>query len=141
MPRRQPSIGHSPQRSQGFHPSYAGLPEPMPPPPLPSAPPYGAPSHATPPSSPPALAAPVARASSLVAPPGASGADLAPWSGQSSSLRDRSPPGNKIRGSAQIRDAEMSVEYLCRRFEVFSDQLQQQEQARESAERRGKHLA
>lgn len=67
--------------------------------------------------------------------------DLAPWSGQSSSLRDRSPPRNKIHDSAQIRDAEMSVEYLCRRFEAFSDQLRQQEQARENAERRGKHLA
>jgi len=66
-----------------------------------------------------------------------SGMDLGLWTGQSSSShRDRSP----VRDAAQIRNAEMSVEYLCRRFETFSDQLRQQEVARQAAERRGMQL-
>lgn len=43
--------------------------------------------------------------------------------------------------AAQIRDAEMSVEYLCRKFETLSDQLRHEEQAREAMEQRGAELA
>jgi len=42
---------------------------------------------------------------------------------------------------AQIRDAEMSVEFLCQKFETLSEQLRREEGAREEAERRGAHLA
>lgn len=42
---------------------------------------------------------------------------------------------------AQIRDAEMSVEYLCQKFETLSEKLLREESAREEAERRGAQLA
>eukprot|EP00927_Polykrikos_kofoidii_P012119 TRINITY_DN15204_c0_g1_i1.p1 TRINITY_DN15204_c0_g1~~TRINITY_DN15204_c0_g1_i1.p1 ORF type:complete len:707 (+),score=153.49 TRINITY_DN15204_c0_g1_i1:52-2172(+) len=36
---------------------------------------------------------------------------------------------------AQIRDAEMSVDFLCKKFESLSEQLRREERAREDAER------
>mmetsp|Transcript_63273 Transcript_63273/g.98389 ORF Transcript_63273/g.98389 Transcript_63273/m.98389 type:complete len:621 (-) Transcript_63273:221-2083(-) len=42
---------------------------------------------------------------------------------------------------AQIRDAEMSVEFLCQKFEALSEQLQREEVARAEVERRGAYLA
>lgn len=41
---------------------------------------------------------------------------------------------------SQIRDAEMSVEYLCRKFEALTDQLCREESAREVVERHGAKL-
>lgn len=43
-------------------------------------------------------------------------------------------------GGGQVRDAEMSVEFLCRKFETLSDVLRREEAARESAERRSREL-
>lgn len=48
---------------------------------------------------------------------------------------------NSVSGSgSQVREAEMSVEFLCRKFESLSDQLRREEAAREAAERRSKVL-
>lgn len=44
-------------------------------------------------------------------------------------------------GPSQIRDAEQSVEFLCRKFEALSEQLRLEESAREAAERRSVLLA
>eukprot|EP00930_Biecheleria_cincta_P060055 TRINITY_DN45742_c0_g1_i1.p1 TRINITY_DN45742_c0_g1~~TRINITY_DN45742_c0_g1_i1.p1 ORF type:complete len:641 (+),score=128.66 TRINITY_DN45742_c0_g1_i1:111-1925(+) len=41
----------------------------------------------------------------------------------------------------QLRDAELSVDFLCKKFEALTDQLHHEEQAREAAERRGLHLS
>ena len=45
------------------------------------------------------------------------------------------------RFSPQMRDAEHSIDYLCHKFEALSRQLQHEEHARESAEKRGRQLA
>mmetsp|Transcript_96354 Transcript_96354/g.272508 ORF Transcript_96354/g.272508 Transcript_96354/m.272508 type:complete len:707 (-) Transcript_96354:305-2425(-) len=42
--------------------------------------------------------------------------------------------------TAQIRDAEMSVDFLCRKFEALSEQLRVEEQSREAVEQRGRRL-
>lgn len=43
-------------------------------------------------------------------------------------------------GGGQVRD-DMSVEFLCRKFEALSDQLRREEAAREAAERRSQELS
>ncbi|CAE8680438.1 unnamed protein product, partial [Polarella glacialis] len=51
----------------------------------------------------------------------------------------RAPPPQVV--NPHLKDAEMSVDFLCRKFEVLTNQLRQEEAAREAAERRGTLLA